>query len=79
MVESPCPRRIVGRATSYRQETVGREMTIFKDRLAGTIRIKRKFAPSKERIKQARNNVIGVAIILLTLMVVLLVFDWLQS
>jgi hypothetical protein len=54
-------------------------MTIFKDRLAATIRIKRKFAPSPERIKQARNNVIGVAIILLALTVVLLVFGWLQN
>ena len=54
-------------------------MTVFKNRLPGTIRIKWRFAPSKDRIRQVRNNVIGVTMIVLAIVVLFLAFGWLQK
>ena len=53
-------------------------MTIFKDRLASSIRIKRKFAPSKERIKAVRNKAVALIFLLLTIGVILVIFQWLS-
>ena len=40
-------------------------VTILKDRLPGSIRIKKKFAPSAERVRTARNTVIVVTMLVL--------------
>jgi len=40
-------------------------MTILKDRLPGSIRFKKKFAPSAERVRIARNTVIIVTMVVL--------------
>ncbi|MHC4434555.1 MAG: hypothetical protein ACYTBS_22180 [Planctomycetota bacterium] len=53
-------------------------MTIFKDRLPGTIRIKKKFAPSFERVRISRNRVIQCFYIILALILLALFFHWLE-
>jgi len=53
-------------------------MTIFKDRLARTIRIKKKFAPSVERVRISRNQIIGGIYMILILILLLVVFRWLE-
>jgi hypothetical protein len=40
-------------------------MTILRDRLPGSIRFKKKFAPSPERVRIARNTVIVVTMVVL--------------
>ena len=52
-------------------------MTIFKDRLASSIRIKRKFVPSTERIKTARNKAVALIFLLLAAFVILAILQWL--
>ena len=54
-------------------------MTIFKDRVASSLRIEKKFAPSKERIRTALNNAIGVIVLALTVLTALVVFRWLEG
>ena len=53
-------------------------MTIFKDRLPGTIRIKKKFAPSMERIRISRNRIIEIFFTILALTLLVLLFRWLE-
>ena len=54
-------------------------MTVFKDRLAAAIRIKRQFVPSAERIKAARNAVIALVMLLLTVILTVVIFSWLEA
>ena len=54
-------------------------MTVFKDRLASTIRIKRRFAPSAERVRTVRNRVFAVFYLLLVAALLALLFHWLES
>ena len=53
-------------------------MTLFKDRLPGTIRIKKKFAPSAERIRAVRRQVIAAIFIVLAIVLLAWLLDWLQ-
>jgi hypothetical protein len=54
-------------------------MTLFKDRLASTIRIKKRFAPSSERLRISRNRVIAVFFLMLAAALMALLFHWLES
>ena len=54
-------------------------MTLFKDRLASTIRIKKRFAPSPERLRIAGNRVVAVFYLLLAVVLLALLFHWLES
>ena len=54
-------------------------MTVFKDRLARTIRIKKKFAPSTDRLRISRNRVIGIFFTALALILLALFLRWLEQ
>ena len=53
-------------------------MTIFKDRLARTIRIKKKFAPSIERVRISRNQIIAIFYMTLGVILLALFLRWLE-
>jgi hypothetical protein len=53
-------------------------MTILKDRLPGTIRIKKRFAPSRERVRTSRNRVIQVIYVTLGLILLAVFLRWLE-
>ena len=53
-------------------------MTIFRDRLAGNIRIKKKFAPSIERIRISRNRIIAIFYMALALILLTIFLRWLE-
>lgn len=50
-------------------------MTVFKDRLPGTIRIKRKFAPSMERVRISRNTIIEIFLMILAVLLLAFVLQ----
>ena len=54
-------------------------MTVFGDRLASSIRIKWKFAPSRRRIRKARSAAVSLFFVLLTILVVAWILDSLGS
>jgi len=54
-------------------------LTLLKDRLASTIRIKKRFAPSAERMRIARNRVFAVLYLILAVVLLALLFHWLES
>jgi hypothetical protein len=54
-------------------------MTVFKDRLARTIRIKKRFAPSSERLRIAGNRFFALLYMLLAVVVAALLFHWLAN
>ncbi len=53
-------------------------MTVFKDRLARTIRIKGKFAPSIERVRISRSRIIEILYMVLALILLALLLRWLE-
>ena len=54
-------------------------MPLEKDFLAGSVRIKKRFAASPERLRIARNRIIAAAILLLAIALLTLLFRWLES
>ena len=53
-------------------------MTVFKDRLPGTLRIKKKFVPSAEKVRISRNRVIQCFYIIPGLILLALLYQWLE-
>ena len=53
-------------------------MTVFKDRLPGTIRIKKKFVPSMDRVRISRNRIIEIVYFVLSVILLVWFLRWLQ-
>lgn len=53
-------------------------MTIFKDRLAATIRIKKRFAPSAERIRISRSWAVVAFYTILAVILAAIILRWLE-